>query len=411
MKIALFSISILLAISSALLLFPKASSSLKDDRKALVLACPSGSLLEAIKPAIVKFETKHPGWKVKVISSGPKEHYVKSLSLLAAGNSLDVIWLGLGFGMFADRGVLLPVDNFIDHDANIDRSDFTDQSLAMYTLNGSLYGLPYGLDVLSLAINEDLFSKKGLPIPEDDWSFEEFLKIGRELSVNEPNRDKIYGLGMEEVPPGFLGMSLLSADGKQFGFDGPDGINWLNLNIELAREKVLLRSAGNGQLNRLNEFSSGRVGIMKVFSWEFEELGRISTFRWKLMPLPRNRKGNEVAWASSAGFSITGQTHHPREAWDFLKELTSGEIQRAQMGIKIPARKEILKEYKATLDPRLRAIVTTLSRLAPDPRVKNWKQMQSEWEYWSEKALQHQISPEEAIEISSKRINRILKDR
>lgn len=383
-------------------------SAASPEPRRLVLLCPAGSGQRLAARAVERFEEKHPGWKVSIISSSGKDYYVKCLTMLAAGSPVDVLWLGMGFGAFADRGILLPIDPLLAGDPDISLSDFTPQALAMYRLDGTLYGLPYGLDFQALVINETLLQLLGLPVPADDWTLDDMIGLGRASSRTAPGRGRVYGLGMATVPAGFWGLSLLTEDGRAFGLNHREGLERLKTNIRLSDEGVLLRSAGTGQLDRLNEFVSGKVAIMEIYSWELPELRSAARFQWRVMPVPRAPAGNERAWASSSGYCISARSTQQAMAWSLLKELSGADFQRSLFGTMLPTRSALVAPYEASLEPRERAILKIIPKLAPDPRIKIQEKIASEYDYWSSKAMLKQLPPEEALEIAATRINRIL---
>ncbi len=376
----------------------------------LVLLCPYGSILERARGVAKLFEEQQPGWTVRIVPAPGRDYYMKALTLLAARAEVDLLWLGLGFGMFADRGALLPLDEMVKSDASFSRNDFSPQALEMYQLGGRLYGLPYALDFQAYAINESLLKMAGMAPPDADWTLEEFLAIGRKTTRRESG-GRVYGLGMTEVSPLLYGMGMLTPDGRRFGLSGERGVDLMRLNIELADEGVLLRSAHTGQLDNLNEFLSGRVAIMSVYTWDLLELQKRAGFDWRLLPPPLYRDGSQKAWASSQGFSISARTEKAQMAWKLLVLLTSEEVQRAMPRDVVPTRKLVLAEYEAALSEREKPLLGSLSRLAPDPRIRQWEKVYSEWQYWQEQAFEKQCTPEAALQIAGERINRILEDK
>jgi len=374
----------------------------------LVMICPSGRVFESVRVPIEKFETEHPGWKIRVISSPGRDYYVKTLTLFAAHSPVDVLWLGLGFGMFVERNILLPIDSYLKADSELNESHFVPPALGMYSARGRLYGIPYGLDIQAYAINEDLLKAGHLPVPDNHWSLADLLSIGQQASQVQTGTTHVYGLGMTGIPLGCEGLTILSADGQTFTLSSAESLNWLERNISLAQQGVLLRSAAMGQLNRLGEFIAGRVAIMEVYSWELEELRRSASFKWKLLPPPLNPQNTQYAWTSSSGFCISARSKNQEMAWELVKALTSADVQRKWMSLSVPTLKTVNAEYQRELSPNEAAIREILPLLKPDPRVKNWEKISSEWKYWEDKAFQRELPAAEAQAIATQRIQRIL---
>ncbi len=384
------------------------------DNSALVLLCPSGKVTDTITPALKQFQSENPTLKVRLISCPPKDYYTKALSLFAARQRVDVVWLGQGFGMFASRGTLLPLNKLMEEEAGngkkaTARNAFIDSALSLYTYSDQLYGLPYGLDLEVLAINEDLFHQADIPIPDDLWTYEDFLNIARSIAGQTAlSKHRIFALGMSEIPPGFIGLSLVSQDGNHFSFTGAKALNWLQTNIDLRASGALLPTATEGQFDRLEEFLSNRIAIMRIFTWEIRDLKERAKFQWRLLPQPKNTDNSQYAWASSSGFSIVKNSPDPEKAWKLLKCLIAPEMQVRFSETSVPALKSLWEQYADNLDERERAIIHILPTIVPEPRIRTAEKVASEWRYWQDKAMEGQMTPEQALEIASRRIDQIL---
>lgn len=382
-----------------------------NDCSELVLLCPSGQILQSIQPALQRFSSENPGISVRIISSPAKDYYTKTLSLLAAQQQVDVLWIGQGLGMFAGRNTLLPIDGMLAQDQEISPESFSAGVLNLYRSKRRLYGLPYGFDVEMLAVNEDLLQRFNVAAPADDWTMDQFVDIGVKASIyGKSMRIKLHGLGMSEIPPGYRGLSVIADDGRQFGLKSSDAVDWVKTNQKLISQGVLLPSATEGQFDRLNEFISERVAVMRVFTWELTDLKNKATFNWRLLPIPRNPKNTQFAWASTSGFSISMNSLCPDESWRLVKALIGSETQKSLQKTTIPAFVSELDHYAAKLDPRERAIMTVIPNAKADARVKRADTALSEWRYWGDKSMQGEVTPEQALKNAESRIDKMLKD-
>lgn len=394
------------------LMLPVGCGPVGNGRTELVLLTPGGQVRRAAEPAVRRFEAAHPEVRVRMVTTPGRDYYVKALGMMAGNADLDVLWLGMGFGMFAHRGALLDLTEIAATDPDFDAAAFHAEVLEWYSADGRLFGLPHSIDAQAFAVNLDLFESLGLDPPDADWTVAEMLGTGRALvEARADGRGPGWGLGMEELRLATVGLALLNDDASALGLGDAEGSGWLENNIALARSRVLLRTSGPGELDRLGEFLNQRVAIAEVFSWDMPELERRAAFRWKLLPPPLRDDGARGAWASSSGFAVSARGRHPQLAWELLKYLVSEEVQRELLASSIPALKSLAADYATQRDePDFGVFISILPALRPDPRIAAQDEVLGEWRYWMERAHQGQITPAQAVREARKRINRILHD-
>jgi multiple sugar transport system substrate-binding protein len=128
-----------------------------------------------------------------VVEQYPGGHYDKIQANFAAGTSAEVLYFqGWSWQPFADNGVLLPLDEFIDMD---DAGGYW-PDIENYRVNTQRNGLTY----MSVADTgscimfyvKDVFDKAGVPYPTDDWTYEDFQAMVEATSFEEGGI-KYYG--------------------------------------------------------------------------------------------------------------------------------------------------------------------------------------------------------------------------
>jgi multiple sugar transport system substrate-binding protein len=378
---------------------------------------PGGSVREAVDWAVAEFQKENPAYTVKVIHTPGKDYYKKSLTMLAGKARVDVLWLGQGFGMFAGRNALYDLDPLAAQDASFPLSDYIPEVLTWYQRDGRQYGIPYGVQVLLIAYNLDLFEKEGIAPPHSEWTLEEMLDKARRLTRFRPGSRilEVAGLGIDSLDYRYYGLSLLRPEGGGFRFNLNTelGRQWLHRNVELLeKDRVLQRGADFESMDSLNGFLNQRVAMIPAASWDIPELRKRAHFRWDVAPIPTGFQGSRFVWASSSGFSIARSSPQPEIAWKLLKKLTGADFQRKLLEIQIPTLKSVQAEYlsanpapPAHLDEALRM----LDFMQPNPRISSLAEVEAEWKYWQDLVLLRKISVEEALSKAESHINRILK--
>lgn len=364
--------------------------------------------------AVRRFRAKHPDVQVKLIEAPGRDYYVKALAMMAAGNDLDILWMGSGFGLFSWRDALLPLDEFIRSDPDFPIARYNATVVDWYRHKGALLGIPYGIDAQAIALNRNAFTAAGVPLPGRDWTFDDFVDTARKLSdFGKANPDACrFGAGVDKIAPYYFGLSLVNEDGTKSGLSGDPAKAWMKKNIELLRDsRVFARVGAQGTLDRLSEFLQGRVAMIEAYTWDIGELRDRARFPWQLALNPIGKNGERTGWASSSGFSISARTKHPREAWELLKELVGEETQRMLLSTTIPARVDLQPEYlqaNGLSETNLNALLEMLPSMRTPARIPELLEVSQELDYWFELALQDGSSGDEIVPKLDQSINKIL---
>lgn len=380
----------------------------------LVLLTPGGATRGAVEAAVAEFVAEYPGVRVQVVNTPGRDYYVKSLTMLAGRAQVDVLWMGQGFGIFAGRGALLDLNPWIREDTAFDLSAYNAQVVDWYRQGDGLYGIPYGVDVLAIAYNQDLFDAAGVPYPSSDWTLKELLAAARQLSRWDARtrRTEVAGLGFLNLDYRYYGLSFLSEEPHRFALNTGTGREWLQRNVDLIyEERILQRGTDLESIDRLTGFLNQQVAMIEIATWDIAEMRNRAMFRWDIVAVPTGRSGGRIGWASSAGFCIARNTRHPELAWTLLKRLSGEPFQRSMLQATIPTLEALSAEYlQAHPAPpeHLAELVKMVDHAQPDARIAAFQEVEAEWMYWRDQALLRRISVEEALKEAESNINRIL---
>ncbi|MFV0415473.1 MAG: ABC transporter substrate-binding protein [Chthoniobacterales bacterium] len=386
----------------------------KQKEAHLVLLTTGGASRNAAEAALEEFYAENPGVNVQVVTTPAKDYYVKSLTMLAGGAQVDLLWQGQGFGIFAGRNTLVDLMPFIEKDPDFRLEDYNQTVVDWYRYKEKLYGIPFGVNVLAIAYNQDLFDAAGLPYPQADWTLDDMLLCAEKLTRFDPEtgRARVAGLGFRELGHRYYGLSLLSEDQRHFMLNNEQGRKWMLRNLDLIYNKrILQRGSDMESIDRLTGFFSEQVAIIDVSTWDIRELRRNAHFRWDIAAIPLGEGGKRRVWASSAGFCIPRSSKQPELAWKLLKKLSGKNFQRKMMDTNIPTLNALIPEYLES-NPKppesLGELVRMIDYMQPDPRISAFQEVKSEWNYWRERAFLREISVETALKKAESKINRIL---
>lgn len=323
--------------------------------------------------ALRLFEAGHPGIRIEYEYAVWNDYWTR-LTTQAAGNDLpDVMqqdyqylteWVG--------RGLLVPLDDETASGA-LDLSDAAESSLAGGRVDGKLFGVSLGTNSLCMMLDADAFSRAGLALPADDWTWEDFeriaLSLSRRLGIPAVSGNIVHDHVWRSL---YLGKGLwaYAPDGRSLGYPPADDEPFAD-HLRMARrlvaagamipygDIVALRSKGVED----DRIVTGRSVI--TFLWSNQVVAAwtaagIETRRFALRALPRigPRAGSSNYLKPSQFFSVTRNAASTREAaglidW-FTNSVEANTLLLAERGVPIAAKvREALKPLLAVPQQRV----------------------------------------------------------
>jgi len=294
------------------------------------------------------------------------QYFVKLLTRIAAGTPPDVAYMDtLRAPQFIEQGLLQPLDDILDSRFTPeDREDFYPHLLANFQRNGHTYVIPHDFQTDAMAINTKVFDEKGVPWPNNDWTWDDLLAMAT------ANTDgSVCGLGLTATMANWLpfvfqaGGRLLNDDGTQMDLNSQESIDALQYYIDFPLQgRGCIPEDGTwpymGREQLLQRFLNDQLAMMVVDPGSFSYL--ISNIDGSNRPnppilvvrLPKHPyTGKQTTIAYVVGY---GLTNPPTESSiSFLQYATSAEAMRLWFDSAngapvefIPARKSLVDEWK-----------------------------------------------------------------
>lgn len=191
-------------------------------------------------------------------------------------------------------------------------------------VNGRLYMLPLSLNVLMMACNVDVFESAGVPLPPEDWDWEDFVRISQALTRH---REGIYGSVAYYHWDSFVplvwqaGGALYSKDGSRCLLDSEEALE-VGRHLR-ARAESAMPCEGITYEQVRDAFARGRVGMMTTGVWGYHFLNQ-ARCRWVVRPLPRGRQ--RATWFSARGYGVSRRSRQRGLAAQFLRECAGIEL-------------------------------------------------------------------------------------
>lgn len=278
--------------------------------------------------AIKIFEEKNPGITVtsEYQDSGP--YADKLATRFAGGNPPDVLNMANRTLLeYAQRGTLADLKSLPE--INLDNIPQTIQSRG--EVDGKLYGLATGVNLIGMVVNKTITDQAGVTIPDDKtWSWEDYARFATE--VTQKTGGKIYGAGYDVATE--TGPILFA---RQRGEDFYTKDNKLGVSEDTIREwfqySVDLRKAGGyppagffeqiGGSPAQSYLAKGTVASQIIPINNFRGYNEAAGGNLVLLRMPGETTEKRRGYSADPSmlWSVAAKSKHPKEAAKLLNFL------------------------------------------------------------------------------------------
>ena len=300
---------------------------------------------EAIDTLVEAFNTSQDEIKVVAEYQGAYDDAINKLKSSVLGNSgPDVMQLyEIGTKWMIDSGYATPMQELIDED-NYDISNLEENILDYYTIDGSLYSMPFNTSTPILYYNKTAFEEVGLDPEVAPSNFDEILEYSEQLAKKNGTTTERYGYSMQ-IYGWFFEQFLIKqqldyaneGNGREgsataVAFDSNEGaLNIIDGWKKLIDSGVVANFGRNGD-SVTDAFASGKVGMMIASTASLTDIkSKVNdTFEIGTAYFPA------VLSADQGGVSIGGASlwmmdkgddEKSKSAFEFIKFMVSAESQ------------------------------------------------------------------------------------
>lgn len=243
---------------------------------------PDGPALEQV---IADFNASQDEVEVKANIMPWDTLYQKVLTSVASNDGPDIIAMSASrMPQFADEGLFMPLDDYYE-DAAHDTAALAEAAADASIYDGLNYGVPVNYAPMMMYYNKDLFQAAGLDPEAPPTTWDEFVAMVPQLTVDEDGDGKPeqYAIALadhETVPifPSLLwgtGGGIVSEDGTTSTLGDAESVEALEFWVSLVREqKASPVGMTGGDADKL--FQTSKAAIEIVGPWMttgFDEAG------------------------------------------------------------------------------------------------------------------------------------------
>ena len=128
-------------------------------------------------------------------------------ALAAAGTGTDLIWMDqFALPTLAGQGVTQDLGEFTRRDIEFSTDEFWPHILSSGAYRGTLHAFPLAASVCTMMYNPTLFAQQNIPLPADNWNWQEFLTLAQAL--DDPTATpRVWGVLQAPLIPPFFALS------------------------------------------------------------------------------------------------------------------------------------------------------------------------------------------------------------
>ncbi|MBL0087881.1 MAG: sugar ABC transporter substrate-binding protein [Ideonella sp.] len=349
--------------------------------------------LAGYRDLIKAFNAAVPGVEVELVPVGKqRDHMAKLATGFAAGDPPDLFLINFRrFGQFAAKGVLEPLGPALASRGKFRENDYYEPANEAFRNNGVLLCVPQNVSSLVVYYNVALLKKAGLPPPPPNWSWADFQRYAKALTMDTKGDGKIdvYGFGVERMliraaPLVWMaGGDIVDnlAKPTRLTLDTPAAIEALDFMRSFVLQKHSPPLAESKSEDYEARFARGALGMV-LNSRRFTPMLRAAPdLDWDVAPLPRYKQNATVLHADA--YCMSKASTNKDSAYRFM-EFAAGPVGSAivsRSGRTVPALKSVAESpdfLDASQRPRsARVFLDVIPSIRRTPNVAVWNEVET----------------------------------
>ena len=292
------------------------------------------------KDLVKLFQRTHSGTTVN-LTILPFDQYAHKLTLLIATGKAPDVFAAPGDALrYVREGTVIPLDSYYRHDpilGNPNKSRTFANKLTMYDRK-HVYAAQFGaLCSMQLYYNRDLFRAAHVSYPTNKWTWNDFLKAAKKLTVRQGGKIVQWGTDLGYLQGWDGGWQTMAAsngakkimdsafDPHRFRLNQPAVVkSWQFMQDLIYKYEVAPNPATSTALSQggTTPFQTGKVAMVPDGCCVLSNY-KTAKFKVGMSLLPRGTTSQRIdpIWAANAGipFFIAKSSNNKDLAWEWLR--------------------------------------------------------------------------------------------
>lgn len=306
----------------------------KPDNEFTIATWAAGTELDEFNEIVKNVNEAAEGKYVIRTLSIPSDYYIKLSTQIAARRSPDFFWLTQELiARYANLGAIADITEYLNSSEQLTADDYYEGVIKSAEFDNKYWGLPWIANSFIIYYNKTMFDTLGVqaPTPTDDWSWDEFIEVSRQIAGKTYRDKEVYATVIEGNPniETFIwsgGGDILDSDGTTVLVDTEGTIRGVGNLVTMFRENLIPRYntisyARNVYFER-QEVAMYMGGIQDDFERKINLMAEADKFELGYAPIPTdpNGKSNPFNWTASTVMANT--VKNKDLAYEALEALT-----------------------------------------------------------------------------------------
>ncbi|KLT18077.1 ABC transporter substrate-binding protein [Neobacillus vireti] len=296
---------------------------------------------------IDKFNETHKDINV-VLEAYGSDYDTKITAGMGAKDAPDVMYMW-NYPQYKDA--LEPLDSYIEKEGAEYKDNFYETLWNYNSVDEKVLGLPVGYTTHVVYYNKALFDQAGVEYPKAGWTWEDLQATAKKLTNKET---KVTGFAFSGKPDPYdfemylwgNNAAYVDKNGKLKGnLDSKKSVDVFEMFQKMEKSGIAITSEGSGD----TEMKSGKVAMFVYGAWGLTPL-KEAGIDYGVVELPKFKDGKSVSILSSSGISVSKDSKHKKEAFEFIKFWTNEEANKARIAFELPVLKSVVKSEKLEQD-------------------------------------------------------------
>jgi multiple sugar transport system substrate-binding protein len=314
-----------------------------------------GETMKAIVEAYHATQTR-----VRVEMEQPTGNYYEKLdATLLAGDAPDHLNMQTWrWQPYAGRGAVLALDQLRQRDKwDVAWPREWDKLYEPQTrLRGKLWARPYNMGGMVMFYAKDVFARAGVPVPTEDWTYDQFVDTARRLSRRTPE-EMTFGYQTNTSYERLASWMRLHGEKEwdreveprkaQWGL--PSVMDTLQFQVYDVFHNLKVAPTAADQQGNVNRMQDGNVAMKVEGPWFLPSMWgpNAKNIPFEVALLPKGQRGGRTHMAFGHVHTLNTQTKAKDAAWDFMK-FVGGEKAQHEL-VRISGRQPITPEFNRRL--------------------------------------------------------------
>jgi multiple sugar transport system substrate-binding protein len=303
---------------------------------------------ERFKEAKKKYEAKHPNIEIKLefietddqnLEATLEKFVTTTNTAMLAGKGADLIEMDLlPIDKYVNNNLLVDLNKMMEQDSSFRKDDFFVNVLDHATIGEGLYGMPLSFFLFGLLGDEDAIEKAGVKVDDSSWTWNEFAETAKELAKKGEYKHAFTSQAeylLDQMVTDNYSLFVDEASRKA-KFDTKAFTDLMQQVKKMFDEKVISDDGREKAYFMQSQINS---------SWDYLVALREFAEHAKLYAKP-NALSTEPGgyFRTYKTIGLNAKSTVKAEAWDFIKFLTSEELQHPPESAGIPIRQSIFEK-------------------------------------------------------------------